>query len=56
MTDIFQLLFRFWAAVLNLLETPVITVNGVSASYLHIVIALFVITWLCSLFYRAPKA
>lgn len=61
MTSIFQLIFSFWASLLSLLETPVIVIQSdvfgsVSASYLHIVIALFVIAWMVSLFFRSPKA
>lgn len=61
MISVFELIFSFWAALLALLETPVIVIHNdvfgdVAASYLHIVIALFVIAWMVSLFFRAPKA
>lgn len=53
---IFDLLFDFFGDLFDLLNRPVLTFAGISASFLQIVIALLCIGWVVSFFVRTPKA
>ena len=56
MTDFFVLFFNFFHQVIGLLASTVITIAGLQVSFLSIVIAMILISFVLGMFWKGAKA